>query len=54
MKHVPCILVGNKLDLEKQRKITTSEMEQMAKQYKVECMEASAKTSVNVDQVLQN
>ena len=42
-------LVGNKNDLEKERKITTEEGEQFAKKYGLTFFESSAKTGKNVD-----
>ena len=42
-------LVGNKIDLETERKITTDEGEQFAKKYGLTFFESSAKTGKNVD-----
>ncbi|CAD8152693.1 unnamed protein product [Paramecium pentaurelia] len=43
------VLVGNKTDLESQRKITTIEAKALADQYKMQYIETSAKTNQNID-----
>ncbi|CAD8149594.1 unnamed protein product [Paramecium pentaurelia] len=43
------VLVGNKTDLESQRKITTIEARALADQYKMQYIETSAKTNQNID-----
>ncbi|XP_033629127.1 ras-related protein R-Ras2-like [Asterias rubens] len=46
----PMILVANKADLNDQRAVSSSEAQELGKQLKVEVIEASAKTRMNVDQ----
>ncbi len=46
----PMILVANKADLNDQRVVSSSEAQELGKQLKVEVIEASAKTRMNVDQ----
>ncbi|ORY46614.1 ras-domain-containing protein [Rhizoclosmatium globosum] len=48
--HIPFILVGNKCDLESQRKVSARDAESRAKQWGCPYLEASAKTRVNVDE----
>ena len=43
------ILVGNKSDLEDQRQVSFEEGQELAKQYEIPFLEASAKQSINVD-----
>jgi len=45
---VPFVLVGNKCDLENDRKVTKEEGESLSKKLKCVFLEASAKTKVNV------
>jgi len=45
---VPFVLVGNKCDLERDRKVSKEEGEDISKKLKCVFMEASAKTKVNV------
>lgn len=49
--NVPMVLVGNKVDLEKNRKVETQEAKDIAKTYGCQQIEASAKTGKNVDEV---
>ena len=44
------ILVGNKVDLESKREVSTEEGQEMANHYCVKFLETSAKDSKNVDQ----
>jgi len=46
---VPCIIIGNKLDLEDQRKVDTEEGEQYANELSFEFFETSAKSAENVE-----
>ena len=46
---VKIILVGNKIDDEESRKVSTEEGEKMAKEYGLDFYETSAKTGVNID-----
>jgi GTPase KRas protein len=46
---VPIVLVGNKCDLEGQREVTTAEGLALAKEFKCEYVEASAKEDINVE-----
>ncbi|XP_054168862.1 ras-related protein Rap-2c-like [Oppia nitens] len=48
---VPIILVGNKLDIEHQREVTTSEGIALAQVWSVPFIEASAKSRINVNEV---
>jgi len=50
-ENVPFILIGNKVDLEEKRQVTTEEGETRAKDWSVPYVETSAKTKVNVDKV---
>ncbi|XP_077999821.1 ras-related protein R-Ras2-like [Glandiceps talaboti] len=49
MDEFPMILVGNKADLENQRKVTTEEASELAQQLRLEYIEASAKNRMNVE-----
>ena len=46
----PVILVGNKCDLEDERKVKKEEGESLAKEYKVKFYEASNKDGTNVEE----
>ena len=46
---VNIILVGNKIDDEKNRKVTTEEGQKMAASYELEFFETSAKSDINID-----
>lgn len=48
------VIVGNKIDLEEQRTVTTKEGEDIAASFGVSFFETSAKTGENVDTVFQN
>jgi len=47
------LLVGNKIDLEEDRAISKSEIEQYAKKRKLDFIETSAKTNANVHEAFQ-
>ena len=40
--------MGNKIDLENERKVTSQEAEALAKSYKIQYFEASAMTGINI------
>lgn len=48
------LLVGNKADLTDKRKVTFEEGAELARQYKIDFIETSAKNSVNIDMAFQN
>lgn len=48
---VPFILVGNKVDLQDSRQVTTQEGQAKADLWKIIYIETSAKTRINVDKV---
>lgn len=48
---VPVLLVGNKCDLDHQREVTVAEMEALAQLWGCPCMEASAKSRCNVNEM---
>eukprot|EP01119_Soliformovum_irregulare_P020935 TRINITY_DN6855_c0_g1_i2.p1 TRINITY_DN6855_c0_g1~~TRINITY_DN6855_c0_g1_i2.p1 ORF type:complete len:450 (+),score=152.56 TRINITY_DN6855_c0_g1_i2:274-1623(+) len=50
---VPFVLVGNKIDMETSRQVTTSEGQEMAKRFKCPFMETSAKTGLHIVEVFQ-
>jgi GTPase KRas protein len=47
----PCILVGNKCDLEITREVTKAEGKAMADQFQIDWEEASAKNRINSDEI---
>eukprot|EP00010_Vexillifera_abyssalis_P008978 CAMPEP_0201546048 /NCGR_PEP_ID=MMETSP0173_2-20130828/2448_1 /ASSEMBLY_ACC=CAM_ASM_000268 /TAXON_ID=218659 /ORGANISM="Vexillifera sp., Strain DIVA3 564/2" /LENGTH=172 /DNA_ID=CAMNT_0047954633 /DNA_START=102 /DNA_END=620 /DNA_ORIENTATION=+ len=51
---VPMIIVGNKVDLEDRREVTTKEAKDLASVYECSFMEASAKTRFNVEEIFTN
>ncbi len=53
-KSIPCILCANKIDLEDQRKVSREMGEKLAEELKIDYMEISAKTSVNIEMVFYN
>ena len=46
-------LIGNKIDMDEQRKITKEKGEELAEEYKIPFFEASAKSGENVDEVFK-
>ena len=53
-KTVPILLVGNKLDLEKERTVTFDEAKQLATSLGIEYMETSAKNNFNCKEAFEN
>ena len=51
---VTIVLVGNKIDDEENRKITTEQGESMAKEFDIMFFECSAKTGENIDGIFNN
>ena len=49
-KHVPAVLVGNKVDLERDRQVSKTEGKQLADKLKIPYVETSAKSNYNVEQ----
>jgi len=49
-EHYPIVLCGNKCDLEKERKVTTEEGREKAKEWEVPFFETSAKARINVEE----
>ena len=49
----PILLVGNKQDLENERKVTFDEAKQLADSWEVEYMETSAKTNFNCKEAFE-
>jgi GTPase SAR1 family protein len=47
------VLVGNKLDLEQNRVVSTSEAKKIASEHGMEYYETSARDNINVQEVLQ-
>lgn len=47
---IPFVLVGNKCDLESERKISYQQGEELAKKFNCKFLESSAKTKTNVDE----
>ena len=50
-ENIPFLLVGNKCDLEGNRKVSQEEANAKAAEWNVPYVETSAKTNVNVDKV---
>ena len=48
---VPLLLVGNKCDLQRQREVSTQEGEQLAAHWGCQFLEASAKSTIHVNEV---
>ena len=48
------VLVGNKIDLEDDRKVSTEEAEKLAEQHKMMYFETSAKLNKNIDELMQH
>jgi len=51
---VPMVIVGNKKDLEKERKISTQQASALAEQWGCKFLEASAKTGENVQEAIDS
>ena len=47
------VLVGNKIDLEDERKVSTEEAMALAEQHKMQYFETSAKLNRNIDELMQ-
>ena len=47
----PCVLVGNKLDLENQRQVSFDEAKAYADSRKMPYLESSAKERINIDEI---
>ena len=52
-KDVYRILVGNKCDMESDRKVTVEQGKEFAQKYKMQFFETSAKNSINVQQAFE-
>ena len=50
----PCILVGNKCDLEDERIVTKTEPQEIAKKWGCPFIETSAKKNINVKEMFEN
>ena len=46
------VLVGNKIDLEDERKVSTEEAQRLAEQHKMKYFETSAKLNKNIDELM--
>ncbi|KAL7720914.1 Ras family GTPase RAS1 [Entamoeba marina] len=51
--YLPIILVGNKIDLEEERKVTTEEGEQLADSLGIDFIECSAKEGININEIFE-
>eukprot|EP01084_Bolivina_argentea_P227113 383603_1 len=47
---IPIVLVGNKCDLENERKVTTKQLEEKEREWKCATFESSAKEKINIDE----
>ncbi|ELP87057.1 hypothetical protein EIN_463500 [Entamoeba invadens IP1] len=52
-QHIPIILVGNKCDLESERRIQSNEAQNIANEWKISFIECSAKNKINVTELFQ-
>jgi Ras-related protein Ral-A len=50
-RRIPMVIVGNKIDLEADRKVKRAEADLLADQYSCQHYETSAKTNINVETV---
>ena len=48
--NIPLVLIGNKIDLEKEREVSFQEGEKLAQIYNMEFFECSAKDKINVNE----
>ena len=53
MSHLPCVLVGNKADLESKRQVPTIEGQKLADKWNSRLVETSAKDRTNIDEVFE-
>ena len=51
--NVPLVLIGNKIDLEKERDVSFQEGEKLALKYGMQFYECSAKTRININEAFQ-
>lgn len=51
---IPFILIGNKIDLEDKREVSTEEIKAKADKYSVKCFETSAKLNESVDAAFED
>ena len=51
--NVPLVLIGNKIDLEKEREVSFQEGEKLALKYGMQFYECSAKTRININEAFQ-
>jgi small GTP-binding protein len=51
--NVPLVLIGNKIDLEKEREVSFQEVEKLALKYGMQFYECSAKTRININEAFQ-
>ncbi len=52
--YFPCIVIGNKSDLDSDRQVSTEEGQKLAKQFNCPFLEASAKRKINVEEAFYN
>jgi small GTP-binding protein len=53
IQKVPLVLVGNKVDMAPQRKVTLQEAQDLAKSYNAGYIETSAKNGINVNEAFE-
>ena len=51
--NIPLVLIGNKIDLEKEREVSFQEGEKLALKYGMQFYECSAKTRININEAFQ-
>ena len=54
LRDIPCYLVGSKVDLDNERKVSKEQLQRRAQQYGIKYMESSAKNDVNVKNVMED